>query len=242
MKQPHILCRKEDVAPRVLLPGDPARVLRVAEMMDEVREVAYNREFRTITGNYRDTPITVTSTGIGGASAAIALEELIACGGRAFIRIGSAGACQPEIGIGDLILPQAAVREDGASRMYAPDSYPAAADFQLLSLLEYHCRKAGYPFHVGLGRSHDSFYVDDEQERMAYWNRCGVLGSDMETALLFTVGRLRGVSCAAVLNNVVLFQGDVKDGISDYVSEEDAAAAGEEREITAALEALKDWS
>ena len=89
MKQPHILCDENDVAERVLLPGDPARVLRVAEHLGEWKEIAFNREFRTVTGRYRGIPVTVTSTGIGGASAVIAVEELIACGAKKFIRIGS---------------------------------------------------------------------------------------------------------------------------------------------------------
>lgn len=239
MKQPHLLCQKEDIAPNVLLPGDPARVLRVAEQLDDWREIAFNREFRTITGYYKGMHVSVTSTGIGGASAAIAVEELAACGAETFIRIGSAGAVQSRVQLGDLIIAQGAVREDGASKMYVDPGYPAAADPELTLMLRDVCRRYSYRYHEGIIRSHDSFYIDEEEAVMAHWNRKGVLGSDMETAALFTVARLRNVKAASVLNNVVLYQEDVKDGIGDYVDRETAAAEGERREIHVALEALR---
>ena len=242
MKQPHILCDENDIAKRVLLPGDPARVLRVAEYLDDAREVAFNREFRTVTGKYRGTGITVTSTGIGGASAVIAVEELAACGARALIRIGSAGACSRGIALGDLIIPSGSVREDGASRMYAPENFPAVPDFCLLSELVASCERNSFRYHVGITRSHDSFYIDHEAELMRSWNRLGVLGSDMETSAVFTLGAVRGLAVASILNNVVLYEGDLKEGINDYVGEEDAAAGGEKREIIAALEALVNYS
>jgi len=238
MKQPHILCEEKDVAERVLLPGDPARVLRVAEYLDDVREIAFNREFRTITGRYRGVPITITSTGIGGASAVIAIEELIACGAASFIRIGSAGACQSEIKLGDLVISSGSVREDGASRMYAPMEYPAVPDYELMSKLVKSCDSAGYKYHVGITRSHDSFYIDNEAELMQKWNSLGVLASDMETSALFTLASIRRVKAASILNNVVLYEGDVKEGVGDYVDEAAVAAEGEHREIIVALQAL----
>jgi len=238
MKQPHILCDESDVAGRVLLPGDPARVLRVAEYLDDWSEVAFNREFRTVSGNYKGVLVTVTSTGIGGASAVIAVEELIACGAKSFIRIGSAGACQTGIALGDLIISSGSVREDGASRMYAPKEYPAVPDFKLMSALVSACETAGYRYHTGITRSHDSFYIDHEAELMKKWNGLGVLASDMETSALYTLASIRGVKAASILNNVVLYEGDVKEGVGDYVDESGAAAEGEKREIIAALEAL----
>lgn len=238
MKQPHILCTHEDVEEMVLLPGDPERVLRVAGFLDSWEEIAYNREFRTIKGMYKGMPITVTSTGIGGASATIALEELIACGARYFIRIGSAGACQSHIDIGDLIIPTAAVREDGASRMYVTENYPAVASYPLLRAIDDTSQELGYRTYLGIARSHDSFYIDDELERMAHWNTKKVLGSDMETATLYTLGQLRGVHVASILNNVVRYEADVKDGINDYVDDGDLAAEGEKKEIILALESF----
>lgn len=238
MKQPHILCSKDDVAPRVLLPGDPARVARVAAYLDDSREIAFNREFRTVTGSFKGVPVSVTSTGIGGASAVIAVEELIACRAKSFIRIGSAGACQSGIELGDLIISSGSVREDGASVMYAPKVFPAVPDFSLASNLVSACENAGYRYHIGITRSHDSFYIDHEAELMEKWNSLGVLASDMETSALFILAQVRGVKAASILNNVVLYEGDVKEGVGDYVDESAAAAEGERREILTALEAL----
>lgn len=238
MKQPHILCRAEDVAERVIMPGDPQRVLRVASYLDEWREVGYNREFRTITGTYKGMPITVTSTGIGGASAAIALEELIACGAKNFIRIGSAGAVQSNVGIGDMVIPTASVREDGASKMYISENYPAVADFELTSMIIDTCKKLQYVYSSGVIRSHDSFYIDDEKERMAFWNEKNVIASDMETATLFTLSQLRGVKAACILNNVVRYEGALKESIEEYVETGKEAEEGEKREIILALESF----
>lgn len=245
MKQPHIYCQNKDVNPCVLLPGDPARVERIASFLTETKEVACNREFRTINGWYKGMPVTVTSTGIGGASLAIALEELIQCGGRYFIRTGSAGACQSGIAVGDLILSSGAVREDGASRMYAPEGYPAVPDSEMLYAAVTVCRKHAYPYHVGITRSHDSFYIDDEAERMSYWQKMRVLASDMETAALYVIASLRGVKAFSILNNVVLYQGDVREGINNYADrtgaadQTGAADCGEKREIEIALKTLE---
>ena len=239
MKQPHILCGPEDVAELVLLPGDPSRVLRVAEYLDEWHEVAFNREFRTVTGTYKGMGVTITSTGIGGASAVIALEELIACGGKKFIRIGSAGATQSDIGIGDLIIATGAVREDGASAMYVDKRFPATANHTLVSKMVAIAEKNNYNYHAGLVRSHDGFYMDEEMDLMNYWSKKNILGSDMETAALFVVGAIRGVQVASILNNVVLYEGDLKASINDYVDEKTLAETGEKREILVALETFK---
>jgi uridine phosphorylase len=239
MKQPHLLCSEEDITPNVLLPGDPKRVSRVAAFLDEYAEIASNREFLSIKGLYKGIPVNVVSTGIGGASLAIALEELICCGAKNFIRIGSAGASQSNIGIGDLILSTGSVREDGTSAMYVEKNYPAVADFELLSSLAASCESLNYPYHMGITRSHDSFYIDDEQERMLKANRNKVLASDMETAALYTIASLRGVKAASILNNVVLYRGEVKEGISSYADDsERLASRGESQEIQAALDAF----
>jgi uridine phosphorylase len=242
MKQPHILCDPKDVADVVLLPGDPERVLRVAKFLDDWKEVAYNREFRTVTGSYKGMPVTITSTGIGGASATIALEELIACGAKKFIRIGSAGAAQSHIGIGELIVATGAVREDGASAMYVDKQFPAVANLTLASTMTRIAEENDFKCHTGIVRSHDSFYIDDELETMNYWSKKQVLGSDMETASLFVIGALRGVEVGSILNNVVLYEGDLKEGINDYVDEAAVAEEGERREIIVALETFKALS
>lgn len=236
MKQPHILCESKDVSEYVILPGDPARVLRVAELLDSYEEVAYNREFRTIKGYYKGVPITVTSTGIGGPSASIAIEELISCGAKYLIRIGSGGAVQTGINIGDLIICSAAIREDGTTNMYINPKYPAVADIKLTNLIIDVCEELKYKYHCGIVRSHDSFYTDDEDKIMEYWNSKNILASDMETSSLFVIGQLRGVRTASILNNVVEYKSDLKESVENYVMEGIGSIEGEKREIILALE------
>lgn len=236
MIQPHIQCEK--VSKMVLLPGDPKRVDKVMTFLDDAKVIANNREFKSAIGKYKGMDITVTSTGIGGASACIAMEELISCGAEYFVRIGSAGAIQENIKIGDIIISMASVREDGASSMYIDKSYPAVANYEILESLKKKAEELKYDHHVGITRSHDSFYIDNEIELMQYWNKKNVLGSDMETATLYAIGALRGVKVGSILNNVVLYNNDVKDGVNEYVNEQDLAQRGEEREIILALEAL----
>lgn len=238
MQQPHILLRPGDVSKYIILAGDPGRILRLANFLDSYEELAYNREFRTIRGSYKGVDITATSTGIGAPSAAICMEELIACGGKYFIRIGSGGAVQPYIKLGDLVISTAAVREDGTSRMYVEASYPAVADLELTKVIIDTCKELSFPYHSGLTRSHDSFYIDNEKEIVDYWNKKNILSSDMETAIVFTLAQLRAVKAASILNTVVEFDDDVKSGIEGYVNKEASTIEGEKREIMLALESI----
>ena len=235
---PHLQCRPDQIAERVILCGDPARVDRIASQLESSELLGQNREFRLINGRYQGVSITICSTGIGGASAIIALEELVQASAQALVRVGSAGALQPDIALGDLIVVEGAVRSDGGSLAYLPPEYPACADVRLQAALLAHITASGQPHWHGLVRSHDSFYRDDEQAVCRYWHERGVLGADMETASLLTVGRLRKVRVAAVLCNVVAFEQDVQQGVSDYASSEAAMMAGERLAIAAALHAL----
>ena len=237
-KQPHILATKQDVSERVIVCGDPRRVDRIAECLTNITLIADNREFRLINGYYNGLLITVCSTGIGSPSAIIALEELKQCGAKKIIRVGSAGALQSNIALGDVIIAEAAVRDEGGSQSYVSSSFPAYANFTLVSHLNKYCNKLSHPYHQGIVRSHDSFYIDDEEEICLYWSKRGVLGADMETSALLTLGRLRGVEVASILTNVVLYKQDVKDGINDYVSANDIMTSGEQFSIQAALFAL----
>lgn len=238
MKEPHILCASGDVAKYVILPGDPGRVLRVAEFLDKPREIAFNREYRTITGEYKGVPITVTSTGIGGPSANIAIEELVNCGGEYFIRIGSSGGVNSKVQLGDLVVATGAVREDGITKMYVEGEYPAIPDFSLVTKIVEVIEENKFDYHMGIVRSHDSFYIDNEEEVMAYWNKKNVIGSDMETSTLFTLGSLKGIRVASILNNVVEYKKDLKEGINSYVEDDRKTQEGERREILVALESL----
>ena len=237
MLQPHI--QLENMGIRcAILPGDPARVDRIAQQLENPQELTFNREYRSLRGAYQGLPILAMSTGMGGASMAIAVEELKNIGITHIIRIGSCGALQEGIGLGDLILVNAAVRDDGASRTYVPEQYPAVADTGLLLACMESAKERGFHHHVGLARSHDSFYIDNEEEVSAAWSKRGVLGSDMETAALFTVARLRGLKAASILNNVVIWGEDTGESIGSYADGDDLTAKGERDEITVALDAF----
>ncbi|MDO4492472.1 MAG: nucleoside phosphorylase [Clostridia bacterium] len=237
--QAHI-CLDDTVGIRcALLPGDPKRIDRITPFLTDVRELVYNREFRSVSGNYKGLPVLCVSTGIGGASAAIAVEELKNIGVTHMIRIGSCGALQEGIGLGELILVSGAVRDDGASKMYVDPIYPAVPDSDLLFAVRSAAEELGLKTHTGIARSHDSFYTDFEDERHAKWQKTGVLGCDMETAALYTVGRLRGVKTMSILNNVVVAGEDTADSIGGYVDGESLTMKGERDEIVVALEALR---
>ena len=236
--QPHIRLSENHGAVSALLPGDPARLDRIRPFLSDVSELAYNREYRSLVGTYRGVRVLAVSTGIGGASAGIAVEELSRLGVTNIIRIGSCGALQPEVKIGDLILVSGAVRDDGASKTYLDSIFPAVPN----SDLHFACVRAAterdFAHHVGIARSHDSFYTDREEEIDAYWAKRGVLGCDMETAALYTIGHLRGVRTMSILNNVVASETDTLDAIGSYVDGEAAAMLGEEHEILVALDAF----
>lgn len=235
---PHIRLSKEQAAPYVLLPGDPGRLDRIAECLDDVEELAYNREYRSLRGTYEGVPVMAVSTGIGGASTIIAVEELARIGAKAMIRIGSCGALKKGIRLGDLILVNGAVRDDGASAAYADAIYPAIPDTELLVACMESSKELGAKSHVGIARSHDSFYIDDEEAVSAYWSQRDVLGSDMETAALFVVGRLRGVKTASILNTVVEWEDSLEESINSYTGGESAMMQGERMEILTALRAF----
>lgn len=235
---PHIKLSREHSAPFALLPGDPARLARIADCLTEVEELAYNREFKSIRGRYKGIWVLAISTGIGGASTAIAVEELWKIGVKYMIRIGSCGALQKGIHSGDLILAKGAVRDDGASSSYVEAMYPAVPDTKLLMSCIAGAEKLGAPYHIGIVRSHDSFYIDKETEVCSYWSKKGVVGSDMETAALFVVGGLRGIKTASILNTVVEYETSLEENINQYTDGESARMNGEKLEILTALEAF----
>ena len=238
--QPHIRLDQNHGAVCALLPGDPARLDRIKTFLSDVSELAYNREYRSLVGSYRGVRVLAVSTGIGGASAGIAMEELHNLGVQNMIRIGSCGALQPKVKIGDLILVNGAVRDDGASKTYIDPIFPAVPDSALLFACVSAATAREYRFHTGIARSHDSFYTDREAEIDEYWSRRGVLGADMETAALYTIGHLRGVRTMSILNNVVAFEEDTLDAIGSYVDGESAAMQGETHEILTALDAFAE--
>ncbi len=236
--QPHIRCSKKDAAPYAIMPGDPARVDRIKTFLQDPVDITFNREYKSVRGTYKGVPVMAISTGMGGASVGIAVEELHNIGVKAMIRIGSCGALQSNIRLGDLILINGAVRDEGASKTYIEPIYPAVPDPIFLACTAEAAHEQKFCYHVGLGRSHDSFYTDREEQIDSYWASQGILGADMETAALFVIGGLRGVKTASILNTVVESDGGLEDGINSYVDGESATSLGEKHEILTALEAI----
>ncbi|TDR71592.1 nucleoside phosphorylase [Paludibacterium purpuratum] len=237
-KQPHIRCGRKDAAPFAILPGDPERVDRVKAFLDHPVDIAFNREYKSCRGSYKGVPVMVVSTGIGGASAGIAVEELRSIGVHTLIRIGSCGALQPDMRLGDLVIACGAVRDDGASRAYVGDLFPAVPDTGLLTGLLASAKAQGFAHHCGIVHSHDSFYTDREEASREHWRQHGVLAADMETSALLVIARLRGLRAASILNVVVEHDGNIEAGINDYVTGESRTAVGERNEILTALEAI----
>ncbi|MDX1599892.1 MAG: nucleoside phosphorylase [Anaerolineales bacterium] len=206
--QHHLRCGPGDVAPYVLLPGDPARAEVIASHFDEARQVAENREYLTFTGTSGGVPVSVTSTGIGCPSMAIAVEELARIGVQALIRVGTGGAMQSHLMPGDLVVATSAVRDEGTSAAYLPRPFPAVADFDLTWALSEAAEASNRNWHRGVIHSKDSFYGQKEPERMPVaeelqakwraWVRGGALLSEMETATLFIVGAVLGVAAGSI--------------------------------------------
>ena len=238
MLQAHIQLDDSIGAKYAILPGDPARIDRIKPFLTDCKELKFNREYRSVSGYYKGIKVIAISTGMGGSSASIAVEELHNIGVEAMVRIGSCGALQEGIRLGDLVIGCGAIRDDGASRAYIDIRYPAVPDTGLLNCVIDAAKEKGFPHHVGVIHSHESFYMDSNEEEEAYWARYGTLGSDFESAALFTVGRIRHVKTASILNNVVEKGGNTAESVSSYAGGTDMCAVGELREIEVALEAL----
>lgn len=210
--QYHLHIKKGDVGRYAILPGDPKRVPLIAAYLDDAKLVADSREFLTYSGYLDGVEVSVTSTGIGGPSASIAVEELYNCGSDTFIRVGTCGGIAlPVIG-GDIVIATGAVRMDGTSREYAPIEFPAVADFSVVSALASAADSLDLRHHVGVVQCKDSFYGQHEPEvmpvaselqaRWEAWKRLGVLCSEMESATLFTVAARLGARAGTVLFTV----------------------------------------
>ena len=172
-KQMHIQIKKGDIGRYVILPGDPGRCEKIARYFDQPRQIAHNREYTLWTGLLEGEPVAVCSTGIGGPSAAIALEELVECGADTFIRVGTSGGIVDEVCGGDIVIATAAIRQEGTSREYLPIEFPAAADFSVVSALRDAAVQLGLVHHIGVIQSKDSFYgeIRPAQQQMCIRDR-----------------------------------------------------------------------
>lgn len=210
--QYHLQIKEGDVGRYVLLPGDPKRCAKIAAYFEDAKLIADSREYVTYTGTLNGVKVSVTSTGIGGPSAAIAMEELVRAGADTFIRVGTCGGMQPEVKSGDLVIATGAIRAEGTSKEYAPIEFPAVADFKLGQKLVQAAECLELPYHVGVVQCKDSFYGQHEpgvmpvsyelEQKWEAWKRLGCLASEMESAALFVVASHLKVKCASVFLTV----------------------------------------
>lgn len=232
-RQYHINCQEGEVGRYCILPGDPGRCEKIAACLDEAVHVTTNREFVTYTGYLLGEKVSVVSTGIGGPSAAIAMEELSAIGADTFVRVGTCGGIRLDVKSGDLVVASGAVRMEGTSREYAPIEYPAVADFEVLAALADAARESGRTSHVGVVQCKDSFYGQHSPARMPVsweleqkwqaWKRLGVLASEMESAALFVVAGALGVRCGSVFH--VIWNQERNAAGLDQIRDEDTESA-----------------
>ena len=213
-KQYHTGVGPEDIGEYVIMPGDPKRCGKIAEHFDNPVLVADSREFVTYTGTLDGVKVSVTSTGIGGPSAAIAIEELSKCKAHTFVRIGTCGGMQENVLGGDVVIANGAIRMEGTSREYAPIEFPAVPDVTVMNALINAADEKGIRYHTGVVQCKDSFFGQHEPEVMPVsyelsnkweaWLRMGCLASEMESAALFIAGsflRVRVGSCFLVVAN-----------------------------------------
>lgn len=243
----HLGLRRDDLdgSTVAIIPGDPARVERIARLLDDPHPLASVREFTSWLGTADGRPIVVCSTGIGGPSTSIAVEELAQLGVRTFLRVGTTGAIQPGISPGELIVTTGAVRLDGASRHFAPLEFPAVADFVCTTALVEAARSLGHEPHVGITASSDTFYPGQErydtysgrvtrefEGSFEHWRSLGVLNYEMESATLFTMCAAQGLGAGCVAG-VLVNRND------EEIPDEEAAHAVEAASLAVGVEAAR---
>jgi uridine phosphorylase len=206
-KKYHVGLSRADVGDYVLLPGDPGRTPTIAKHLENAHEVAFSREYRTFTGTVDGVPVSAMSTGMGGPSVAIGVEELHELGVHTLLRVGTCGALQPGVKMGDLVIALGAVRSEGTSDGYVPREYPAVAALDMVNALVAAAEGAKAPYHVGVMRSVDALYSDlvpdqmprpDLRAELEMWTRAGVIGNDMEASTLYVVSRIRGMRAGTI--------------------------------------------
>ncbi len=206
-KKYHIGLARDDVGDYVLVPGDPFRTPLIAKFIEDAKEVAFSREYRTFTGSVDGVKVSTMSTGMGGPSVAIGIEELHELGVHTLLRVGTCGAAQPEIKMGDLVISYAAVRSEGTPNGYVPLEYPAVASLHVVEALIEAAEAAGAKYHVGVTRSVDALYSDllpdtmprpHLRDELEMWAKAGILSNDMEASTLFVVSRIRQMRAGCV--------------------------------------------
>ena len=238
----HIHCKEGDVGRYVFLPGDPGRCEAIASFFDNPVHVSQNREYNIYTGTLLGEKVSVCSTGIGGPSASIAMEELVAIGADTFIRVGTCGGIALDVQPGDVVVATGAVRFEHTSLEYAPIEFPAVADFGIATALKAAGEDLGYRVHTGVVQCKDSFYGQHSPEKSPVyyellqkwesWKRLGVKASEMESAALFVVAAALGVRCGSCFH-VVWNQEREKAGLYMPMTEDTSGA------VKVGIEAMK---
>lgn len=241
-KQYHIGLERGDIGKYVILPGDPKRCEKIAQYLDNPRLVADRREFVTYTGYLDGEKVSVTSTGIGGASASIAMEELVKVGAEVFIRVGTCGGMALDVKGGDIVIATGAIRMEGTSKEYAPIEFPAVPNLEVVNALVSAAKKLGYDYHTGVVQCKDSFYGqhDPESKPVGYelmnkweaWKKLGCLASEMESAALFIVASYLNVKVGSVFLTVANQERE-KNNLENPVVHDT------EKAIKTAIEAIK---
>jgi len=205
----HIKLKQGDTAKYVLLPSDPKYVAVIACYLDNAKLIADYREYVTVTGEYKGIPVSIVSTGMGGSSTAIAVEELIKVGSCTFIRIGTAIGLSPKLQDNDLVIAQGAIKDEGTSSEYIPHEYPALANIDIVRALKEASETLNYNHYIGVVHSTDclygtlepekSFFSERFQSKLNNYTKAGALASDMESAALFSVASLRRVRAGCIM-------------------------------------------
>ncbi len=240
--QYHIGLTSDDIGKYVIVPGDPDRCEKIAAHFDNPVKVAQRREYVTYTGTLDGVKVSVTSTGIGGPSAAIAMEELTKIGAHTLVRVGTCGGMQTDVKSGDVVIANAAIRAEGTSKEYAPIEFPAVSSFDVTLALKNAADKLDTKSHIGVVQCKDSFYGQHEPDKMPIsyelenkwqaWLKMGTLASEMESAALFTVANYLGVRCGSCFL-VVANQEREKAGLENPVVHDTEVA------IKVAIEAIR---
>lgn len=247
-KAMHLAVSREDLAGAsiAIVPGDPARSARIAALMSDPVHLASNREFTSYRATLDGQSVVVCSTGVGGPSTSVAVEELAKLGVRTFLRVGTTGSIQPDVPVGHLVITQAAVRLDGASRHFAPLEYPAASSFECTRALVDAAVALDAPHRVGITASSDTFYPGQERYdtvagqvtpalrgSLAEWQRIGVLNYEMESATLFTMCAANGWRAGCVAGVIA------HRTTSEHIADEATVHATEDRAVQVVVEAAR---
>lgn len=236
---PHLKLEEGQISPYVLVCGDPARAESIAKLCDSHEELAYNREYRTFLGTYKNRKITITSHGVGSAGASICFEELIKIGAKVIVRVGTCGSLQDGLSQGDHIIATGAVREDGVTPLLVPLGYPAIADAEVCLAIEKVCKEMPAPYRCGIMLTSDVFYPAVLPTSLELYSKAGVPGVEMECSALFVIASLRGIRAGAI---ATVDGNPLKWDEGNYDPHGEKVTLGKKRMLKIGLEAMAAMS